>query len=338
MRELPGLVRSGIIAGVAAGTVIVLWFMVVDWLQGAPLQTPAFLANVLLRLGDGSVAVVPVAIYTAVHYIGFVLVGIAMAWVAARAELVPGALLGFALGFLLFDLMFYGSLLITGTAVVRELGWAAVLAGNIMAGLVLFGVLGALGARRPASWAEMLAEHRTLREGLATGLIGAAAVALWFLVVDVLAGRIFFTPAALGSAIFLGARGVGDVDISAAVILGYTILHVVASLLVGCFAAFVVRKAEEESEVILLGAILLFVTFAAFFVGMLAILFNWLVAVLSPWNIAVANLIAALSMGVYLYLRHPALLHDLRTKDLEEELARPDPEASPVQQVQYRGR
>ena len=40
---------------------------------------------------------------------------------------------------------------------------------------------------------------RILREGFIAGLIGAGAVALWFLIVDTIAGRPFFTPAMLGS-------------------------------------------------------------------------------------------------------------------------------------------
>ena len=46
--------------------------------------------------------------------------------------------------------------------------------------------------------------RQVLHEGFIAGLIGAAAVALWFLVVDVIAGRPFFTPAMLGSAVFWG--------------------------------------------------------------------------------------------------------------------------------------
>jgi hypothetical protein len=315
------LVNRGVLAGIFAATALAAWFMVIDTLQGQPLATPAFLASALLGIGDGSVDPLAVGMYTVVHYAGFALLGIAMAWVAERAELIPGALLGVALGFLLFDVMFYGSLLVTGTAVVAELGWLPVLAGNIIAGLVLFGALGAMGAAAPVSWAEMLAAHRTLREGIITGLVGAGAVALWFLLIDLIGGRLFFTPAALGSALFLGARGVAEVDMSLGVIVGYTLVHVAAFIAVGCLAALVAAKAEQESEVILLGAILLFVTFEAFFVGMLAILSNWLVAELSVWSIAAANLIAALSMGVYLYRQHPALLHDLQHRDLEEDLA-----------------
>jgi hypothetical protein len=324
MRAPRSLVSRGLIAGILAATALAAWFMAIDTLQGLPLATPAFLAGALLGVGDGTVNILAVAVYTVVHYAGFALLGIAMAWVAEHVELVPSALLGVALGFLLFDIMFYGSLLVTGRGVVAELGWLPVLAGSVIAGLVLFGALGAMGGTRPVSWADMLAEHRTLREGIITGLIGAGAVAVWFLVIDAIAGRLFFTPAALGSALFLGARGIAEVDLSLGVVVGYTLVHVIAFIAVGCLAALVAARAEQDTEVILLGAILLFVTFEAFFVGMLAIMSNWLVDTLSIWSIAIANVIAAVSMGVYLCFQHPALLHDLQHRDLEEDLAQED--------------
>ena len=34
-------------------------------------------------------------------------------------------------------------------------------------------------------------EHRTLREGVLAGFLGASAVALWFLILDTVAGRPF---------------------------------------------------------------------------------------------------------------------------------------------------
>jgi hypothetical protein len=321
VKNAPSLVKRGMLAGIIAAIALAVWFMLIDSLQGQPLATPAFIAGAFLGLGDGSVAILPVAVYTVVHVVGFALLGVAMAWVSEGTGFAPGALLGVALGFLLFDVMFYGSLVVTGTAVIAELGWLPVLAGNIIAGLVLFGSLGVMGVSEPVSWADMLAEHRTLREGIITGLVGAVTVAVWFLAVDLISGRLLFTPAALGSALFLGARGVAEVEISAGVIAGYTLLHVLAFILVGCVAAVVAATAEQESEVILLGAILLFVTFEAFFVGMLAIISNWLVAELSVWSIATANVIAAISMGAYLYVKHPRLLHDLRHRDLEEDLA-----------------
>ena len=46
-------------------------------------------------------------------------------------------------------------------------------------------------------------QHRVIREGLIAGLSAAFVVALWFLAIDVTQGRVFFTPAALGSAVFM---------------------------------------------------------------------------------------------------------------------------------------
>jgi hypothetical protein len=57
-----------------------------------------------------------------------------------------------------------------------------------------------------------LGRRRIVREAVVAGLLGAAAVAIWFLLLDLLRGQPFFTPAALGSALFDGARGVAEVD------------------------------------------------------------------------------------------------------------------------------
>ena len=58
----------------------------------------------------------------------------------------------------------------------------------------------------------MLSRH-PLREGVVAGLLGAASVAAWFFVLDVVNGRPFFTPAVLGAKVLqmlggeFGGRG-----------------------------------------------------------------------------------------------------------------------------------
>src|SRR6059058_5833825 len=73
---------------------------------------------------------------------------------------------------------------------------------------------------------------RILREGFIAGLIGAGAVALWFLIVDTIAGRPFFTPAMLGSAVFWGVHDPALVVIEYSRIIGYTMIHVSAFIIV----------------------------------------------------------------------------------------------------------
>jgi hypothetical protein len=314
-------IGRGALAGFLAATTLVLWFLVLDLMAGHFARTPEFLARQVLGVNTEHFSGLGIAAYTVVHYAFFIVVGIIIAWISERLEVVPGALLGIVLGFALFELLFYGSLIVTGVNVVRELGWPMVLVGNILAGLVLFATLAALDHVEFLGWQHYFEEHRTVREGLITGLIGAVVVAVWFMLIDVVAGRPFFTPAALGSALFLGADSMDTVQLTAPIVLGYTLLHLAAFILTGLVAAAIVAAAEETTEVVLLGGVLLFFTFEVFSIGIIAMLWGWLVETLSWWSIAVANLLAALAMGTYLALRHKRLVYDLTHHDLEEELA-----------------
>lgn len=315
--------RSGVIAGVAAAIVVVLWFLAIDLLAGEPLRTPAFLAGALFGAETPDFGAGSIALYTVLHLLVFVLLGVLAAWVISHLDVVPPVLLGIALGFLLFDLIFYGSIIATGVDVIRSLGWPALLAGNLIAGIVLMVALTMMNVSRPVSWSEALESWGAIREGVIAGLIGAVVVAVWFLIIDLAQGRPFFTPAAIGSAVIGGARAASDVDVSALTVLTYTILHFVAFIATGLVAAAVLRAAERSSNVVLIGGVLLFFVFEAFSIGLLAILASWLFEALSWWSIAAANLIAALAMGVYLARRHAGLLSDFRNVNAEEELENP---------------
>jgi hypothetical protein len=314
-------VGRGALAGFLAATTLVLWFLVLDLIAGHFGRTPEFLAHQVLGINTEHFSMLGIAAYTVVHYAFFIVVGIIVAWISEKLQVVPGVLLGIVLGFALFELLFYGSLVVTGVNVVRELGWPMVLVGNILTGLVLFATLAALDHVEFLGWQHYFEEHRTIKEGLITGLIGAVAVALWFMLIDAVAGRPFFTPAALGSALFLGADSMDTVQITAPIILGYTLLHLAAFIMTGLVAAAIVAAAEETTEVVLLGGVLLFFVFEVFSIGIIAMLWGWLVETLSWWSIAVANVLAALAMGTYLALRHKRLVYDLTHHDLEEEFA-----------------
>ena len=162
--------------------------------------------------------------------------------------------------------------------------------------------------------------HNTIREGIVSGLAGAAAVAIWFFVLDLAQGRLLFTPAALGSGFLLGARGVNEIEYTAATVLGYSVLHGTVFLTVGLLAATLIHAAEKR-PVVLLGGILLFVTLEVLFVGLMALIASWLIDALQWWTIAIANVLAGLAMGLYLYRTHPRLKPALR-QDLEEQEAR----------------
>lgn len=317
MIRISHTVTRGVIAGTAGALALALWFLFIDAMAGQPFRTPAFVASVLIGLQSPTINFGLVAMYTAMHFFAFIVLGIGISWLLERTETPPHFLLGMVLGFLLFDLMFYLGVMITGVNVVRALGWPEVLTGNLIAGIALMGYLHLTGPGTVVSWREVLQQHRVVREGLISGLIGAVAVVIWFLAIDLMQGRVLFTPAALGSAVFLGARSAADVQVTAPMVLGYTMFHVGAFLVAGFIASALISEAEKDPPM-LLGLVLLFVTFEVLFFGLIAIMASWLLDSLKWWTILVANLIAAAAMGFYLWRMHPHLQEEL-SKPLEEE-------------------
>src|SRR6266516_4444705 len=147
---------------------------------------------------------------------------------------------------------------------------------------------------------------RILREGFIAGLLGAGAVALWFLIVDTIAGRPFFTPAMLGSAVFWGVHDPALVVIEYSRIIGYTMIHVSAFLIVGTIAAVLAAEVEVAPPTLYLVVVTV------------AILAQPLLGSLAWWNVAIGNAIAASGMGYYLWREHPKIKEALRLHPLGE--------------------
>ena len=145
-----------------------------------------------------------------------------------------------------------------------------------------------------------------LHKATVSGVIGAAVVAVWFFLIDFGLGRPFFTPAALGSALFRGVTEVGQVSVDFATVAGYSVFHVGAFVLVGALASAIVTVAEKRPPLVL-GAVLLFVVFEALFMGYLAMGVEFLLGALQWWAVAIGNLLAAVAMGYYLWAQHPKL-------------------------------
>jgi hypothetical protein len=269
-----------------------------------------------------TLGVVQIGLYTVIHFALFLLLGAAVGWLMDRLKVVPVLLMGFVLGFLLFNLVFYGGVWLTGIDVAAYLGWPEVLAGNIIAGITLIGVVRILHPAPTVNWMRALSQHRVLREAAIVGLIGAAVVALWFLVLDAAMGRLLFTPAALGSVVFHGATSPAAVQVDALTILGYTALHLVAFGVVGVIVAAAVSYAEDRHAYVLLGMVLVFVAFETFFIGLVTVLAQWLLELIPWWSILVANLLAAAAMGAYLWRMHPQLTRAVSDPDLERNVER----------------
>ena len=143
-------------------------------------------------------------------------------------------------------------------------------------------------------------------EGVIVGLLGASAIALWFLIIDSIAGQPLFTPAMLGSALFWGARDAADVQVAVPAVVAYTMVHVLAFVAVGIIASAVAYQAERSPSTLFIAVAL----FAAFMFGFLTLWFLWgppLLGALAWWSVAVGDGIAGVIMAAYIWRRHPVL-------------------------------
>jgi hypothetical protein len=149
----------------------------------------------------------------------------------------------------------------------------------------------------------------TYQEGLVAGLLGAATIAVWFLVLDSVAGRPFRTPTILGTAIFRGGQGLASpegVPVSFEMVLLYTWVHALVFWVIAGVAAKLLGVAERQPNAGF-GILLLFVVFEFGFVAV-ALLFAEPVLHALTWPaILGGNLLAALAMGAYFWRRHPDL-------------------------------
>jgi hypothetical protein len=151
--------------------------------------------------------------------------------------------------------------------------------------------------------------ERLSQEGLVAGLLGAATIALWFLLLDALRGRPLLTPSLLGTAIFGGGAGLdapASLTVSMEMVVLYTWVHALVFAVVGGVAARLLAIAERRPHVGF-GILLLFVVFEFGFL-LAAMLFAEPVLRVLTWPAVLAgNLLAAVVMGAYLWRRHPGL-------------------------------
>lgn len=147
------------------------------------------------------------------------------------------------------------------------------------------------------------------QEGFLAGVVGAATVALWFLVVDALAGRPFYTPSVLGTALFRRGAGLGSLEtlpVSFEMVWMFTWVHLLAFAALGGIASRLLAVAERNPS-IGFGVLLLFVVFEGGFTSVAAVFAQPVLQALSVPSILVANLLAAAAMAGYFWLRHPRM-------------------------------
>jgi hypothetical protein len=142
--------------------------------------------------------------------------------------------------------------------------------------------------------------------GIAAGLLGASSVALFFLVVDLLGGRPFWTPSLLGSALFLGELPAPGTAPQGVLVIAYTAVHVAVFIGFAVPAAFWALARLPSSRGPGRPALLALGFFAGFevvFVTLAELFAPGLSGMLGAGRVAAANALAAVAMAGFLFAR-----------------------------------
>jgi hypothetical protein len=162
-----------------------------------------------------------------------------------------------------------------------------------------------------ASSTELSERSSTIAiDGVFSGVIGGVTVALFYLLIDAIAGRPLWTPSLLGSVLFLGSGVDKVVGVNIPMVFAYTGVHMALFVAAGMAFSFMVAQFESNPPLAVL-LILLFVCFEAAFFAFTMALAPGVIGALGASSIAVANLLAALAMSAYFWRTHPGAARGL---------------------------
>ena len=150
---------------------------------------------------------------------------------------------------------------------------------------------------------------RLYLEGIVAGAIGAATIAIWFLILDTVNGRPLYTPTVLGTALFRRGEGLGSPEslpISFEMVLLYTWVHGLVFAVIGGVASRLLQLAERNPN-LGFGILLLFVVFEFGFLSAATLVEGRILQALAWQAILLGNLLAVAAMAGYFWRRHPNL-------------------------------
>ncbi len=152
---------------------------------------------------------------------------------------------------------------------------------------------------------------RMAQDSIAAGFSGYLAVVVFFGTWNLALGRSpFHTAALLGEGLFAGLRDPAAVVLDPAMILAFNGLHLMAFLIFGVFAAWLVYEVELHPDF----------WYLAFFLFLAATVLSYAVvlgltlimgSLLSPWLVVASSLAGAAAMAGYLAATHRPLLRGI---------------------------
>jgi hypothetical protein len=161
----------------------------------------------------------------------------------------------------------------------------------------------------PAVTDSQAPEMAVYAEGILAGVAGAAVIAAWFLVLDSIKGRPFYTPTVLGTALFRGGAALASPETLTPdfeMVLSFTWVHVLAFVLIGVAASRLLGLAERNPS-FGFGIMLFFVIFEFGFLLACMVFAEPVLRALTWPEVLVGNLFAAAAMTAVFWRRHPRL-------------------------------
>jgi len=148
----------------------------------------------------------------------------------------------------------------------------------------------------------MNSKVQVIRDGAVGGALGAATVALWFLLFDFSRGSPLETPALLAAVLFhAGSARTAILPLAAQ----YTVVHLAAFVAFGVGSAILLEAAERNRS-LLPSLMMVLAAFESLFVALVALGPEFQGA-LSWWSVLVGNLLATAVMVGYFFALHPRL-------------------------------
>jgi hypothetical protein len=141
-RGARAIVEDGVLAGLVGATVVAVWFLILDFVRGAPFSTPSLLGSVLFSEGSmreaAAINVAMVFAYTGLHGLLFLLAGLILAWMFSQFERNPQFGMVLLLLFITFESILLGLEVTVVPRLVGALGTWAVALANLLSAVAMF--------------------------------------------------------------------------------------------------------------------------------------------------------------------------------------------------------
>ena len=144
---------------------------------------------------------------------------------------------------------------------------------------------------------------RVLLDGVVAGFLGSVVVAAVFLVYDALHAAPLHTPTVLGTRIFRGLEAAQTAGVDVQIAIAYNAMHFLGFVLGGLLCSYVAALVERAPRYWYLGFVAVSFVLAAILYADAALD----VTGLGRLHLFAAALLGILTMGIFLWRRHPGI-------------------------------